>query len=593
MNADRAHPAAGAAPPGAESLATLLEYWATRQGDAPALTYLDYSTSRRGVETVLSWRELDELADAVASWVRPRCRPGDRVAIMAEQSPYYVASFLGVIRAQLIAVPLYPPGRPRHDEYLAAAVTDCLPAMLLTGWNEVSSVDLFLEDECGLTGQRVVAVDAIPSPARRFSSEDPFDPDDIAYLQYSSRSPNIPAGVRLSHANVLANVRQAIDCYRFSRETVTVSWLPLSHCMGLALSVHAPIAAGLRTVLFDPSAFQEEPGRWLRALSANKRAFTAAPTSAYAYTAAETTRAERVTLCLDGVVALVDGNEPLLADSLAEFHTAFAECGLPRHAYQASYGIAEATVFVSAGRTRTEPEERTFDATAMAAGRMLPAAEGARGITLVSTGRPAGQQVRVVDSITHQVLGDGHVGEIWISGANVGHGYWGSLPDSRVSFGARLAHGDADAEGVAGRGWLRTGDLGAFVDGELFVAGRLEDMITMAGREHYPHEIERTVGRAHPLVRRHGAAAFMVPGEQGDLLVVLAERTRDRRTVPITTADVTTAIRSAVQTAHGLPVHDVWLVGPGELPRTPEGKVSRSASRDSYLAVGEPRSSAS
>jgi acyl-CoA synthetase (AMP-forming)/AMP-acid ligase II len=596
VNADPAQLATDGAPPGAESLATLLEYWASRQGDAPALTFLDYTTEPE-VVTVLSWRELDELADAIASWVRPRCGPGDRVAIMVEQSPYFIASFLGVIRARLIAVPLYPPGRPRADEYLAEALADCLPSMLLTTWNQVSTVEQFLE-RCGVDGRRVVAVDAVPSPPRRFRCDEPLNPDDIAYLQYTSRSPNSPAGVLVSHANVLANTRQAIECYQTTEHTVSVSWLPLSHCMGLALSVHAPLVTGKPAVLLDPAAFQEAPVRWLRALSAaGGSVVTAAPTSAYVYTATRTTQAERADLRLDGVMALIDANESVHDDGIAEFHEAFAECGLPRRAYRPCYGLAEATVLVSTGPTSAEPARRTFDGIAVHTGRAVPLAGAAAGVRLVSSGRPAGQRVLVVDPATRRALPEGRVGEIWVSGPNVARGYWGRLPRSPITFGARPAEvdGDVPVAGMCGEGWLRTGDLGALVDGELFVTGQLEDMIIVAGREHYPQEIERTAVRAHPAVRRHAAAAFTVPGEQGDRLVILAERTRGRRDghLAVTAADVTVAVRSAVQAAHGLPVHDVWLLGPGEIPRAPNGKISRSSGRDCYLSVVEPRSSAS
>lgn len=568
-----------------ESLSTRLEHWAGKLGDSPAVTFLDYSRDPAGVATTLTWRELDELATAVAGWISHRTSRGDRVAILIEQSPYYAAAFLGVIRAQRVAVPLFPPGLPQYDERLAAVLSDCAPRMLLSTRGRVLEIGRFL-DRCGFAGRPVVAVDALPPGDTSYATEPPLRPDDVAYLQYTSGSTRSPSGVMLTHANVMASSRQAADCFGIVHgRTVDVSWLPMFHDMGLVLGLTVPVLSGTRSVLLDPAAFLERPARWLQALSANPAAVTAAPSFAYSYTAARTSPQERVLLRLDDVVTLIDGSEPVQAANIDRFHDTFAECGLRRRAHRPSYGLAEATVLVASVALGDEPHARTFDTRALGEGRMVDASPDATVTTLVGHGRAADQQIRIVDPVARAPRPDGAVGEIWVSGANVGIGYWGRGADTDVTFAAELRPGtDPLARGVQNRGWLRTGDLGALVDGDLFVTGRIKDLIIVDGRNHYPQDVEWTVERAHPAVRRHSVAAFAVTGTGTELLVVFAERAKGQHAQTVAVAEVTAAVRAAVADAHGLSVHDLWLLGPGEVARTSSGKISRAACRSEYLS---------
>jgi acyl-CoA synthetase (AMP-forming)/AMP-acid ligase II len=353
-----------------------------------------------------------------------------------------------------------------------------------------------------------------------------------------------------------------------------VSWLPLFHDMGLMLGVAAPLAGGIPAVLLDPGAFLERPVRWLRALSANPGAITAAPSFAYAYTAARTAPAERMLLRLDGVDVLVDGSEPVAPANIDRFHDTFAECGLRREAHRPSFGLAEATVLVTTSQAGSEPHVRTFDTESLAAGTAAAPVAGRGTSTLVGCGMPVRQRVQLVNPDTGVPVPDGTVGEVLVHGPNVGTGYWGQPELSEQVFGATVP-------GEPGR-WLRTGDLGLLVDGQLFVTGRLKDLVIVDGRNHYPQDIEHTVEQAHTAVRRHATAAFAVAGSAGELLVVLAERAKGAG--PDLDAEVTAAVRSAVAAAHGITVHDLVLLDPGEVPRTSSGKISRSASRARYLA---------
>jgi len=563
-------PGTGAPVAAGESFATLLGHWAGRLGDRIAVTHLDHRDGADGRAITLTWRELDERVEAVAARLSEVAGPGERAAVLAGQSAGYVVAFLGALRAGLVAVPLFAPGLPGHAGRLAAALADCGPRVVLTTAGEHEAVTRFLAGSP--VDPVVVDVDAVPPVAARDWPEP--DPDAPAYLQYTSGSTRSPAGVVLTHRNVLANARQACAAYGAeSGTTSAVSWLPLFHDMGLILGIGAPMAAGLESVLMDPLAFLERPVRWLRALSASPGAISAAPNFAYAYCASRVTEADKMYLELSRVVSLINGSEPVLPATIAKFHDAFAGCGLRPEVHRSSYGLAEATVLVSVTGAGKPPRQVTFDRARLAAGYAEPAAPGASATTLVSCGRPAGQRVRITDPVTGQPAEPGEVGEIQVSGPNVGRGYWGRAEASAATFGLP----PLDPE--TGEGWLATGDLGVVFDGELFVTGRLKDLVVVDGRNHYPQDIEQTV-EDHPAVRPHSAAAFAIDGDDGEAAVVVLERAKD---TDADLAEATAALRAAVSAGYGLRLHDVVFLPPGEVPRTSSGKISRARSRVSYL----------
>ncbi|UOX92540.1 fatty acyl-AMP ligase [Amycolatopsis sp. FBCC-B4732] len=545
-----------------ESFATLLGRWARVLGDETAVTHLDHRATADGRAVTLSWRALDERVDAVAARLADLAAPGERAAVLAGQSVGYVVAFLGALRAGLVAVPLFAPGLPGHEGRLAGTLADCTPRVVLTTSADFDAVREFT------AGPEVVAVDALPeAEAREWPRPDPDAP---AYLQYTSGSTRSPAGVVLTHRNVLANARQACAAYGVeSRTTSTVSWLPLFHDMGLILGIGAPMMGGMASVLMDPLAFLERPARWLQALSASPGAISAAPNFAYAYSASRVTEAEKDFLELSRVVSLINGSEPVLPATIAKFQDAFGGCGLRPEVHRSSYGLAEATVLVSVTDSGKVARQVTFDRDRLAAGLAVPAASGT---TLVSCGRPAGQRVRIADPVTGNDVEPGEVGEIRVSGPNVGRGYWGRPDASAATFG--LPPLDPDT----GEGWLATGDLGVVFDGELFVTGRLKDLVVVDGRNHYPQDIEQTV-EAHPAVRPHSAAAFAIEVADGEAAVVVLERAKD---FEAGVADAAADLRAAVSAGHGLRLHDVVFLAPGEVPRTSSGKISRARSRASY-----------
>jgi acyl-CoA synthetase (AMP-forming)/AMP-acid ligase II len=562
-----------------EDLSGLLAGWARECPDAVAISHLDFRVNPRGAQAHWTWRELDDRVDAVASWLSGQVAAGEPVAVLIGQTPDYLAAFLGALRAGAVAVPLFPPGLPGHGQRLASVLTDCAASTILTTQDIAPQVDEFVATH-GLDVDRVVAVDTLP-PQRSADAEPiRFAPDTVAYLQYTSGSTGDPRGVIITHGNVVANARQACAAYGVVRDSVTVSWLPLFHDMGLVLSIAAPVVTGARTVLMDPLAFIERPERWLHALSANPGATTAAPSFAYAYCAARVSESEKTRMRLDTVNALIDGSEPVSAGVIERFFAAFADCGLRPEAHSPSYGLAEATVFVSAGAPDRPVVVRRVDRVELAAGRVVDVPEGhPDALRLVSCGQSIDQHVLVVDPLTRTPRPSDEVGEIWVAGPNVGHGYWGRPEESRRTFGNVVNAPDAPAGP-----WLATGDLGVWSDGELYVTGRIKDLIVVDGRNHYPQDVERTAEAAHPAIRPRNVVAFSVNDADGERAVVLAERVKTVSADDIDHAEFAAAVRAAVSRHHGLALREVRLVEPDELPRTTSGKISRSECRLRFLA---------
>lgn len=569
------------------SLPAALSHWARTRGDERALTFVDHSVDAGGVPVSLTWRQFDARVSAVAAWCQRHARPGDRAAVLVEQSLEYVVAFLGALRAGLVAVPVFEPSPlPGHLARLAAVLADCDPALILTTRRQAEPVDDFLAEH-GLAGPRRVAVDVLPDALGAEFEPVPLRPDDLAYLQYTSGSTRNPAGVMITHGNAAVSAAETATAYAGLPGSTVVSWLPLFHDMGLVVGLAAPLMGGLGSVLMDPIAFLTRPVRWLELMAnAGGPAITVAPNFAYGYTATRTTHADMVGLRLDNVALFGDGSEPIVPAIVDSFYERFAAHGARPSMFRQGYGLAEAVLIVASSPAGEAPKVRTFDRVSLAAGRAVQVAPGtASSSTLVSAGQPLAQRVLIVDPQTHAVLPDGRVGEIWTSGPNVCVGYWGK-DDAESAAVFRAEARDDDGQPVdphpGSRGWLRTGDLGVQLDGDLFVTGRLKDLIIVDGRNHYPQDVEYTVENAHPGVRRHAVAAFAVSGVMGEYAMVVAERSRQAAEEGVDTAEVATAVRSAVSAAHGLAVRDVVLIGPGELPRTSSGKVRRAACRTRY-----------
>ena len=574
--------------PSGTTLISLIERNIANVGGATAYRYLDYSRSE-GHAIEVTWAQLGVRLQAIGAQVQQFASQGDRVAVLAPQGIDYVAGFFAAIKAGTIAVPLFAPELPGHAERLETALRDSEPNVVLTTAAVKGAVEKFLGNLPQLRSPQVLVIDEIPDSAGELFAPVELDVHAVSHLQYTSGATRPPVGVELTHRAVGVNLVQmilAIDL--LDRNTHGVSWLPLYHDMGLSM-IGFPAVYGGHSTLMSPTAFVRRPQRWIHALSDGSRVgnvVTAAPNFAYEWAAQRGLPAQGDDIDLTNVVLII-GSEPVSIDAVGAFNKTFAPCGLPRAAFKPSYGIAEATLLVATTDHNAEATVAYLDREQLGGGRAVRVAADAPGaVAHVSCGHPARSMWAViVNPLTGTELTDGEVGEIWLQGNNIGRGYWGRPEETRLAFGAKLQSplGEGGhAVGAAVKGaWLRTGDLGVYLDGELYVTGRIVDLITIDGRNHYPQDIEATATEASPIVRRGYVVAFSVPTENRESLVLIAERAAGTsRADPQPAID---AIKQAVSDRHRLTVTDVRLLPAGAIPRTTSGKLARRACRNQYL----------
>ncbi|MER6721821.1 SDR family NAD(P)-dependent oxidoreductase [Streptomyces halstedii] len=523
--------------------------------------------------------ELDLRARTVAAMLRERFPAGARALIMCPAGLDYVTSFFACLYADVVAVPVYPPDPAfpmRTLPRLVGIVEDAEPAVVLAPAETVALVDRFAEHAPALRDIHWLAVDDLDTAAADGWREPGTRRDDLAFLQYTSGSTNRPKGVMVSHGNLMANI-EGIHRQFFLDDPRQhmVSWLPPFHDMGLIMGLLTPAYAGFPVTFMSPYSFLKRPLRWLRAISDAGGTASAAPNFAYDLAVAKVTEKDRRTLDLSTWKVAINGAEPVRGQTLERFTAAFAPCGFRHSTHAPSYGLAEATLAVSTGDPTADPVHRDLRAESLLAGVAEEAGPGEAARPLPSCGTTQdGQRVLAVDPGTHAALPDNRVGELWMAGPSVAHGYWRRADMTEETFGARLDTGEGP--------FLRTGDLGFLDGGQIYVTGRIKDVVIVAGRNHYPQDIERTVESAAPGLRQGCgvAAAREIDGEER--LVVVQEYRGSR--APEDRARVIEAIRADVSREHGLRAHVVALVRTGTVPKTSSGKLRRQDCVDALLA---------
>lgn len=595
--------------------ATLVDYVERNvrdEADTLAYRFIDYSRERDGEAQDLTWAQFGKRLRAVAARLQQVTKPGDRVAILAPQSLEYVIGFFSALYASNIAVPLFSPDEPGHTDRLTGVLADCRPSAILTSTKSAEAVRDFFADRPAKERPRVIAVDAVPdsvgaSWVAPIAGKD-HNKDTVAYLQYTSGSTRVPAGVEITYEAVAANVLQIYDCIEIDRNARGVTWLPMFHDMGL-LTVILPALGGKYITIMSPQAFVRRPGRWIKELAAEKDnapTYAAAPNFAYEHAAIRGLPKAGEHLDLSNVIGLINGSEPVTVASMKKFNEAFEPYGLPKTAIKPCYGMAEATLFVSATQRENEAKIIYVDRDELNAGRMkLVDADAPSAVSQVSCGQVAlSQWACIVDSETATERPDGHVGEIWLHGLNIGAGYWDKAGETEETFHNKLAHPLAQgshSEGArADAIWMRTGDYGVWFDGELYITGRVKDLVIVDGRNHYPQDLEFSAQEASPSLRPGFVAAFSVPANQlpavvfeqstsglqfdaddaSEQLVIVGERAPGQKNDPQEVADT---VRAAIAQRHGVMARDILLVPAGSIPRTSSGKIARRATRAAYI----------
>jgi fatty acid CoA ligase FadD32 len=581
------------------NLSTLLDKNIADFGHALAYRYVEYSHQPDGNLKELTWDQVGTRSRAIGARLQQVTARGDRVAILCPQGLDYVTSFFGAIQAGNIAVPLFAPELPGHAERLDAVLTDCQPAVVLTTTAVGDAVQKFVRLMPREKRPRIIAVDAIPDSVGSTFAPTDLGSDEIAYLQYTSGSTRVPTGVEISHRAAGTNLLQmvlSIGLEGAFDEINGVSWLPLYHDMGLMM-IGFPILYGGHLTFMSPMAFVRRPLRWIQVLSnESKNCHIVSPAPNFAFDlVAQRGMPSSNSIDLSNVV-FINGSEPVNLDSIMTFTEAFLPYGLTKTAVRPSYGMAEAALFVSSIRPYTEPTAVYLDREQLGRGRAVRVeAEAPNALAQVSCGEVAvSQWAAIVDPDTGQELPDERVGEIWLHGDNIGRGYWARPEETEYTFGNKLQSrldSGSHAEGAnADATWLRTGDLGVYIDGDLYITGRIKDMVIVDGRNHYPQDIEATVAEASEGIRHGFVAAFSVPTRElpngaptdtSEKLVIVAERGPGAgRADPQPIVD---AVRRAVSRKHAVNVYDVRLVAAGVIPRTTSGKLARRACRAEYL----------
>ncbi len=570
------------------SIPAILGERASLQANETAFTYVDYDQDRAGAQPTLTWSQLHRRAVNLGEHLKFLASPGDRALILAPQTLDYVVAFLGALQAGLIAVPLTVPQGGARRERAIAVLADTSPSVVLTTSAAFDAVTTSVQAHQEAAGPAIVQIDLLDLDAREQSRgrrlhADTRDPRDCIYLQYTSGSTRTPTGVMVSTKNVLVNFQQIMgQIYSSERgipppDSTVVSWLPLYHDMGLIVGLIMPLLAGAPTLLASPTGFLRRPSRWIQLLGRNGSTFTAAPNFAYDLAARKTSDDDMDGVDLGRVHTMINGSERVQPATLKLFADRFAPFNFNPKVLRPSYGMAEATVYIATRRVGHPPKIAHFDAKKLPEGQASRCENGS-GTPLVSYGIPESMLVRIIDPDTNRECPDGTVGEIWVHGDNVAAGYWQKPEETERTFEAKIAN---PSHGTPEASWLRTGDLGFFSDAELFITGRIKDVLIVYGRNHSPDDIEATI---HGITAGR-CAAIAVPDKGVEKLVAIIEfrkRGASGEQAADLLRDVKREVTSAISESHGLSVADLVLVLPGSIPTTTSGKVRRSQCVELY-----------
>lgn len=531
----------------------------------------------KGEEISLTFAELDKRVRALAVQLDMTAKRGDPVLILCQPGLDYIVSFYACLYAQMKAVPLYPPRNNRNIPRIVAVCNDVGANTILTTSSVKGKIDQLSFDESWYEEKSTIRVDQVENELADYWEESFPEGNTVAFLQYTSGSTGSPKGVMITHTNLCNNIEViASNLTHGGMEFNVVSWLPPYHDMGLIGGLLLPAYFGNTSVTLPPEAFVQKPFRWLNLLSKYPFSFSAAPNFAYELCTNKVTDEELEKLDLSNWRYAFCGSEPIRHSTMTQFAKRFSKTGFSSKSLIPCYGLAECTLMVSSSSNIGEISALHVDKNALENNKLvqLPTNDTS-GITLVGSGRiVGGQKSLICDPDSMAPVENGGIGEIWLSSSSVAAGYWANEKATEETF---RAHPTTDAQ----TNYMRTGDLGFMQNGELYVTGRIKDLMIVNGKNHYPQDIEYTVASSHPALMTDGCAAFTVNSDKGEQVVVVAEVNRTHRKSNFD--EVYVAIRNAVSREHNLPVEDIVLISPATLAKTSSGKIQRSHNRQMYL----------
>ncbi|OKH15930.1 type I polyketide synthase [[Limnothrix rosea] IAM M-220] len=558
------------------SFVDLLQYRAESQPDKTIFTFL---ADGEAETDSLTYGDLHTRAQAIAAYLQTYQARGERALLLYPPGLEFICAFLGCLYAGVIAVPAYPPRANRSFGRLYSIIQDAQAQFALTT-AELRDKIATKFDELENAAFQCLATDNLSLELAAVWQDPHVSLDDLAFLQYTSGSTGNPKGVMVAHRNLLHNSHIIQTGFKNSQDVRAVSWLPPYHDMGLIGGILQPIYVGIFQVLMPPVSFLQRPFRWLKAITKYKATTSGAPNFAYDLCVAQITDEQKSTLKLESWQLAFSGAEPIRSDTLDSFSQHFAEVGFNKKAFYPCYGMAETTLMVSGTEPQTLPKEITVSKQAIEENQVREAIAAEPTVTLVGSGQIIGDlSVRIVNPETLERCEDNIIGEVWVHGGSVAKGYWQKDELTEKTFQAQV-----DGE----TGFLRTGDLGFQRDGELYITGRLKDLLIIRGRNHYPQDIELTVERAHPALRQGAGAAVSIEVDGAEQLVIVQEVER-KFVRHLNVEEVAQAIRGAIATEHQLQPYAICFIKTGSIPKTSSGKIRRHACKlgfvDHSLAV--------
>ena len=556
------------------TLIDILQWRVSVHGSRPAFTFLVDGEPTDS----LSFAQLDARARAIAASLQDRRCAGQPALLCHPPGLDYVAAFVGCLYAGALAIPLYPPRNRRHVGRIQAVVTNSGAPVVLTSTDHARDLAEWLGGEGQATRTAVVSTNDIETAAGERWRPIAPTPADLAYLQYTSGSTATPKGVMVSHENLLRNGDAIRDGFGYLPEGITVSWLPTFHDMGLLLTVVMPLLAGNPVYMMAPAAFVQRPVRWLDAIGRYRATHSGGPNFAFELAVDRITDAQLAQLDLSTWVSAYNGSEPVRSATMQRFSQKFARAGFSPRAHVPAYGLAEGTLLVSSQRPGGDIHSLVLQSDRLTRDRAVEVSSaGTRAIDVACCGPIVlDTRVEIVNPHTHRRCGPDEIGEIWSKGPGNALGYWQNEDATRQTFRATLAdNGDGP--------FLRTGDLGILHRDELYITGRIKEVVILHGRNHYPHDIEFTLQDADPALERGAGAAFGVEADGEERLVIVQEVSRTAlRTLDA--AAVLARLREVVVSMHEVDIYDLVLVSPLEVPKTSSGKIQRGEAKARYLA---------
>ena len=572
------------------SLVDILRQRVQNQPEQTAYIFLQNGETESGR---LTYVELDRQARAIAN--RLQSWQGERALLLYNSGLEFIAAFFGCLYAGVVAIPVYPPKRNQKLTRFSAIANDAGAKLALTTASILDEIDRRWEQESKLLNQlEWVATDTVETDPQDFVVR-AITPESLAFLQYTSGSTGTPKGVMVTHGNIIHNQQLIRHSFSHSEQTIFVGWLPLFHDMGLIGNVLQPMYLGIPCILMPPVAFLMKPVLWLKAISKYRATTSGGPNFAYDLCVKKVKTEQLSDLDLSSWDLAFNGAEPVRAETLKQFSQKFATCGFKGNAFYPCYGMAEATLLICGGSKTSVPVVKNIELGALEENKVIdvtdktPLVRGTK--ALVGCGHsqrllrrkptePAltvGQldsKIVIADPESFKLCEDGQVGEIWVSGASVAKGYWNRSQQTKETFDAYLSDGTGP--------FLRTGDLGFLLDGELFVTGRLKDMIIIRGQNYYPQDIELTVQKSHPALRLNCGAAFTVEIKGKERLIIVQEVERSY----LRKLDINKVVGNILQemiNENGLQVYATVLIKTGSIPKTSSGKIQRHACRAKFL----------